>query len=57
MKPSKNQIAIDRIRSIESALKDWEISIGWIRKNLAKSRKDYEQAVIDFEGIAEEDLR
>ena len=55
--PSPNQIAIDRLRNIASALKDWEISAGWMHKNLLKSIKDYEQCVLDFETMKEEDLR
>lgn len=56
-KPSSNQVAIDRLRNIASALHDWEISAGYMHKNLLKSIKDYEQCVLDFETMKEEDLR
>ena len=58
-KKTNNQVSIERLETIHSALSNWKVALGYMLNNMQKSINEYKQVVaeIDFEKLDEGDLR
>ena len=58
-KKTDNQVSIERLETIHSALSNWKVALTYMLNGMQKSIDEYKRVVaeIDFEKLDEGDLR
>jgi len=58
-KKTDNQVSIERLETIHSALSNWKVALTYMLNGMQKSIDEYKRVVaeVDFEKLDEGDLR